>query len=561
MERLFRTHDIRKVNELEEMWDFQPVDKVDVFPDKYDYTLPVPGCWEIHPDFLTYRGQGVFRKIINTHEGKNVRLVFKGVSHTADVYFDGKLVAHHYNAFTPFDAVVKDVKAGEHEIVVFVDNSFSEKSTLHKINDYYSYGGITRPVTFEEINNLYIQRIYFTPFRENGKWKANISAEIQNLGEIAAKVTVKGTLGSYELNLGGLLVPEGQSMTVSKVFEFNEINTWSQEVPNLYFLNIKLYEEGVLKAVDDCIDRVGFREVMARDKKIFINDKEIFIKGYNRHEDHPDAGCAIPLQLMVKDLELMMASGTNCVRTSHYPNDERFLDLCDEKGILVWEESHARQITVEEMRNPLFPVQSEDCIREMLENHYNHPSIIIWGVLNECNGYHEESRVQHQRQIQQIKDFDKSRPITFASCNHFSDLCHDLADIVSLNVYSGWYKDDEVEKYIDDLIKWVYSAGGENKPIIISEFGGAAIYGFREATRVKWSEERQADILEECLKVYMNKEGIMGTIIWQFADCRVTEDPGYFTQRPRARNNKGIFDDFRRPKLSYEIVKKYYKAK
>ena len=86
--------------------------------------MPVPGCWEDNPEMLTYRGKGTYFKNIRTERTENIRLVFKGVSHTADVYFDGKKIAHHYNAFTPFVAIIQNVQAGEHEIKVEVDNSF-----------------------------------------------------------------------------------------------------------------------------------------------------------------------------------------------------------------------------------------------------------------------------------------------------------------------------------------------------------------------------------------------------------------------------------------------------
>ena len=95
-------------------------------------------------------------------------------------------------------------------------------------------------------------------------------------------------------------------------------------------------------------------------------------------------GAAIPYPLMVQDMELMIDMGANMVRTSHYPNDERFLDLCDERGIFVWEENHARGLNLQQMQHPNFQQQCEDCNREMVINHYNHPSLIIWAILNEC---------------------------------------------------------------------------------------------------------------------------------------------------------------------------------
>lgn len=156
-----------------------------------------------------------------------------------------------------------------------------------------------------------------------------------------------------------------------------QIEKWQPENPKLYFFEVQLIEES--KIIDDKIERVGFRTIEMQNNRILLNGEPIFLKGFNRHEDYADFGCAIPFQLMVKDLEMMQDMGVNAVRTCHYPNDELFLDLCDERGILVWEENHARGLGLTEMLNPHFDKQMSDCNEEMVMNHYNHPSIIIWG--------------------------------------------------------------------------------------------------------------------------------------------------------------------------------------
>ena len=117
---------------------------------------------------------------------------------------------------------------------------------------------------------------------------------------------------------------------------------------------------------------------------MYINGKLILYNGVNRHEFDSEMGRAINKEVMEKDIKIMKQFNVNALRTSHYPNDELFLDLCDELGILVWEENHARGLSEEQMRNPNFERQCETCIREMIAAHYNHPSSYIWGILNEC---------------------------------------------------------------------------------------------------------------------------------------------------------------------------------
>ncbi|MBQ7573445.1 MAG: beta-glucuronidase [Clostridia bacterium] len=549
MIRLFETHNIREQKELDGMWKFimQGVDK--------EYTMPVPGCFEQHPDFLKHRGIATYSKTVYVKYDTNIRLEFKGVSHTADVFFDGEKVAHHYNAFTPFSAVIKDVEKGTHQIDVVVDNTFSEKSALHIPNDYYTYGGITRPVSMEYVGDVYIKNMHFTPSWNNGKWRAKVLVEIENLKQVEITANISIDIADTVSNKEFSALPNSVS-NVEFDMEFPKVLAWDNKNPNLYMLNATLNVNNT--AVDDLIDRVGFREVKVDGTKLLLNGKPVYLKGFNRHEDYATVGCAVPLQLMAGDLDLMQDMGANAMRTCHYPNDERMLDLCDERGILVWEENHARGFDLAKMQNPNFERQCDDCIREMIENHYNHPSIIIWGILNECASETDDGRRMYKAQYDRIRSMDLSRPCTSATCRHFSDICLDLEDIVSYNIYTNWYENDDIKERNNKEIDWIKSANGGNKPIIISEFGAAAIYGYRSRAREKWSEEFQADLIKESLSVYMNDTRISGVFIWQFADCRVTEEEWFHT-RARCHNNKGIVDEYRRPKLAYDTVKEMFK--
>lgn len=549
MIRLFETHYVRQHRELDGMWDFkmEGIDK--------SYQMPVPSCWEQHPDFMQHRGKGTYTRMVYVKQEGNIRLEFKGVSHTADVYFDGEKIAHHYNAFTPFSAIVRNVSKGEHEIKVEVDNTFSEHSALHIPNDYYTYGGITRPVSLEGVSDVYIKNVHFTPYLNKGKWNGRIEINICNLSGDTLNVDVKSVLNKWEMN-STVQIGGNSEKTVVLEQEFDGVKAWSNKEPNLYMLNTVLLTDG--SEVDDLIERVGFRTVEVRDTKIYLNGEAIYMKGFNRHEDYAVDGCAVTLQHMVQDMDLMQDMNVNAVRTCHYPNDERFLDLCDERGIFVWEENHARGLLLEDMQNPNFEQQCEDCIREMIENHYNHPSIVIWGILNECAAETEDGRRMYKKQYEQIKSMDVSRPTTSATCRHFTDICLDLPDVVSFNMYSGWYKNCPIDERNNQEIEWIQKSGGDNKPIIVSELGAAAIYGYRDRSRCKWSEERQADLIRDNLEVYMNDDRICGVFIWQFADCRVTEEGEWFATRARCHNNKGVVDEYRRPKMAYDTVKELF---
>ncbi len=556
MRRLFTEHEIRNTMELEGFWNFTCKDS------KKMYSLPVPGCWEQHPELENYRGTGIYTKDIDLKQDCNIRLLFEGVSHSAEVYLDEQLIASHYNAFTGFDAVAKHVKAGSHQIRVVADNSFSERSALHMPNDYYTYGGLIRPVILEKLQDVYIERVRFTSAKKDKVWQGEFLVQVKNLSENAKYIVLEAGLLSMKYKSDVTRLEPGQTGNILFYETFESVSEWCPKSPNLHYLHTivsTVDELGSNKnVVDDLIERIGFREVSLIGQKLCINQKFYFLKGFNRHEDQAVTGAAQSLQQMARDVEILLDLGANAVRGSHYPNDQRFLDLCDERGILFWEENHARGLVLDKMLNPNFELQCHDCIEEMILQHHNHPSIIIWGILNECASETEEGRRMYQSQYEQIRSMDMSRPLTSATCRHFTDICLDLPDIVSFNIYTKWYEDAPVAERHNQEMDWIAAAGGAGKPVIVSEFGAGAVYGFRDTAHSKWSEERQKDILEEHLKLYMEDERLTGIFIWQFADCRVTEE-GWFAVRPRSHNNKGIVDEYRRHKLAYEMVKDIFR--
>jgi beta-glucuronidase len=267
---------------------------------------------------------------------------------------------------------------------------------------------------------------------------------------------------------------------------------------------------------------------------------------------------------MAHDLDLFADLNCNFLRTCHYPNDHRLLDMCDERGIYVWEESHSRQTPLDA---PHFEEQISLNTKEMVENHYNHACIVMWGSLNECETRTKAGAKVHQKVLEQLKELDDSRPTTYAGIWKKEDLCVGMADIVSWNLYTGWYGGgvEDIEPRVDDLLAWLDSTksyGGKGKPVIISEFGGGAIPGCRNPQADLWSEEYQAQLLDAALKVYLHHPRISGAAIWQFCDGRTSEeantnDYNSYTPigRPRCMNNKGVVDEYRRPKLSYSAVK------
>lgn len=553
MIRTFKTHYVRKQMELtESLWEFEPC------AGNYagqKFPVAVPGCWENHPLFADYRGEGIYRKTFQAQG--NVRIECKGVSHTATVYLDGHEIGHHYNAYMPFSVVVSDLEPGRHMLEIKADNRFHKDSALHVPNDYMSYGGISRGVVVEELSDLYLEYVHVKTYRENEQWHVQVKAAVNVLKvgqndeeDITIQGKIKDTAFEWKL-----------TDTAKKHYEFctdlkiDGIEEWSPETPVLYQVELQMLRED--EVIDDLIERFGFREICVQGKYVLLNGKRLRIKGICRHEDHPDYGCALPYQTIYNDLVLIRQMGANSIRTAHYPNDEIFLDLCDELGILVWEENHARGLEEDRMKHPLFEEQAEQVIREMIFYHYNHPCIFIWGILNECASETLFGRSCYEKQFRLIREMDDSRPCTFASCKFFGDICFDLPDVISCNLYPRWYVDKPVRDYLNEVYDWIVEDGnGKGKPFNVSEIGAGGLYGCHNAYHGKWTEEYQADALSEQVSECLKFSESMGVYIWQFCDVRVSSE--WFAGRPREMNNKGVVDEYRRPKAAYGRVKEIF---
>lgn len=546
--RLFAEHQLRPVLPLDGVWTLTT-------QDGKSFPAIVPGTWETIPRLAAYRGKARYTRTFFCPADGRLLLRFGGVSHTADVLLDGRSIGRHYDAFTAFDCEVIPVSAGEHTLAVEVDNSFSEQSTLHIPNDYFSYGGITRPVEAQLVGDAYIQRAAFTPeYAADGVWQAEAAVTVKAIAD-SGPSSVRITLAGQTAEAALPAMQAGELRTAVLTLRCPGVQPWGLLDAHLYELRCELLAGG--QAVDDLIDRVGFRTVRVEGESILLNGEKVFIKGFNRHEDYGALGCAVPVNAMMHDLHLMMDMGANSVRTCHYPNDPRFLDLCDELGLLVWEECHSRAIPGEIMRKPLFLEQLDASATEMVTQHYNHPCIYTWGLLNECESDTEFGRGLYDHVIALLHRLDAYRPVTFASCKFFTDVCLDLVDIASFNIYPQWYTTEEPGDYADRLMAWMDEHGAAGKPILFSEFGAGGIYGYHDPLALpKWSEERQAKILGDQLRALGTRERLTGLYIWQFADVPVSEE--WALIRPKAQNNKGVVDQYRRPKLAYGVVKECY---
>jgi len=167
-------------------------------------------------------------------------------------------------------------------------------------------------------------------------------------------------------------------------------------------------------------------------------------------------------------------------------------------------------------------------------------------------------RLFERHNHRKVTSLDATRPITYATMHPLEDICLSLVDLLSVNKYLGWYHDsvEHWQVFLSQFKEKLKNEGLAGKPIIISEFGAGALYGERTFEEQKWSEGFQERYLEYTLNLFLKDPDIIGTFIWQYCDIRTARELDL--SRPRSFNNKGIVNEYRKPKQAYWTVRKMY---
>jgi beta-glucuronidase len=555
MSRRFQKHTRRNTRDLGGTWDFAFLgdaiaDEVDVERIVFDDRMIVPGCFDATPRYAGRRGLAAYRTQITLDGERRARLVVDGAHHYATFVLDGGRIAAHSGGFTSFRLDLPRSTPGEHVLVILVDNRFDEeRSPLHlEYFDWFHYGGLTRGVALEELTDASIDtcEIRTLSFRHR-RIRLELGVSAMRDESVALTVSLLGrTLLSEQVTLSA------GATRITRELELAETELWSPAAPNLYSLHVTLGD-------DDFIERFGVREIAVEGQRLLLNSEPVTLRGVNRHEAHPTFGHAVPPAVQLADLELLASLGGNFVRGSHYPQDPQFLDLCDELGVLVLSEAIAWQQTEAHLTSEAFLSAQETHIDEMIGMSFNHPSVVVWGLLNESCSTTERGRSGYARLIERIRMRDPSRPVTYASNQPHGDICFDLADIVCVNTYPGWYfgEIESVAAYLDELVT-LLERRAPGKPILIGEIGAGGIYGWHDHNQQRWTEEFQETLLDRALGQLVSDPRVLGVAIWQLTDCRTSERVQNALGRPRGYNNKGLYDEYRRPKLATRAVKKHF---
>ncbi len=574
------------------MWKFKPdpedcgVEKRWFDPDVDDTKWSdhlVPGCWNVQrPEWLDYVGAGWYRTrfaVPKSFSSRFNRLVLDGVSFSGYVYLNGKFMGSHSGGFSQWCLDITDSLKynGENTLVIRVDTRRHYDTLPPLIQEkrpfgWWPYGGITRGIKIESSPWTTVCKLAVDT--DHKGW-------IQGAGVLYRRKN-EGTTANIHVRLTDLSGNEIGELLNSKIYiaggkikafgfenKLDGVKPWSPVHPeNRYRLEVSM----ATPDGSECQSlEIGFRKFEFRGLAAYFNDRPFFIRGVNRHEDDPKTGQVQSDARIRKDIALLHGMHANFVRTSHNPNDPRWLDACDREGILLVEEIPLYQVgwgvkSVRAAEKSQLHYEAARQLIEMIERDRNHPSIVMWSLGDECFTFFPSIRRLYKRLYNMSKRFDSRRPVSFAifivpfRISPTLDISAGIADVTFVNEYYGWYfgEPEQVGALLDAVHrKW------PDKPIVVSEFGagslkdssGGKLYPVGYGTQRDFAEAYQAHLYEVQLECILKKPFVIGTIPWVFADFRDDKRPN----NPIPNMNlKGLLTYDRKKKKAYSVIAAAY---
>jgi len=486
------------------------------------------------------RGIGNYEKnlfIRPEWKGKRLFIRFEGVNNIADVFINRRHIGEHrggYGAFI-FEITGKVEYGKENSILVRVNNG-EQLDIMPLVGDFNFYGGIYR-----DVHLLITDETCISPLDYASPGVRLIQDSVSHrYAKVRAIVDLSnGSSGNQEVELnvrlldGQRVVKEGtknvnlsgnEVMQQELTFEIDQPHLWNgRQDPFLYQAEVTLFRNGQM--VDRVTQPLGLRFYrIDPDKGFFLNGKHLPLQGVCRHQDRSEVGNALRPQHHEEDVALMLEMGVNAVRLAHYPQATYFYDLMDKNGIIVWAEipfvgpgGYNDKGFVD---LPAFRANGKEQLKELIRQHYNHPSICVWGLFNELTEL-GDNPVEYIKELNVLAhQEDTTRPTTSAS-NQMGDL-NFITDAIAWNRYDGWYGGTPA-----DLGKWSDRMHKDHPEICIaiSEYGaGASIY-HQQDSLVKtvptswWHPENwQTYYHIENWKTISSRPYVWGSFVWNMFD-------------------------------------------
>ncbi len=435
---------------------------------------------------------GVYRKFIDINDlNKTYILTFLGVSPCVDLYINGIFVGYGEASHNSYEFDITEyVKEGANEVVVVVFKWCT--GSYLEAQDMFRENGIFRDVLLYEYDKCYINDFQAIPTKKGKKYDLNINAEVMGAYKNS---TVKATL--YD---GKEVIAEGEAEASKKTaisFKKLTVEEWSAEIPRLYELTITLYN-GKKEAMT-IRQYVGFKNIVIDGTTFYFNGKKIKLKGVNHHDTHETKGYCEDFLDLEKDVRLMKEFNVNCVRTSHYPPDPFFLELCDHYGLYVVDEADIEthglwNLDCDEAlisHDLKWAPRYMDRVRRMYFRDRTHPSIIMWSLGNESKGYK-----CHDKCYKMLKELGTEIPVHYEGVTHTKRQHYD--------VYSQMYTHQDDMK---EIARRKHGKSFNEVPFYLCEYCHAMGVG--------------PGALEEYMQIFYSDDIFMGGCIWEWADHSV----------------------------------------
>lgn len=462
-----------------------------------------------------WRGTAVYRKVFarpDAPAGARVVLECCGAAMTADVFLNGRALAHHEGGFSTFRVDLTDSLCDENVLKIAVDNGENDHVYPQKA-DFTFYGGLYRPVSL-----LILPERHFECIRD-GSPGIRVTPRVC-LADHSASVLVESWQngsGMVELSAAGqtkaVFSADGHAQAE---FRIENVHLWDgPSDPYLYTARARLTGEGGGDAVEA---RFGCRTMEIDPEKGFLlNGKSCPLRGVSRHQDYAGMGNAVSLAEHRRDLELIREIGANSVRLAHYQHAQEFYDLCDEAGLIVWAEiPYITRHMPAGRRNTL------DQMRELITQCANHPCIACWGLSNEITAASpvDEDLLENHRLLGELchrMDPDRMTVMAHAFMLETDSPLLEYADAAAYNLYFGWYLGELAE---NDAFFDAFHARFPNRPIALSEYGADANPAFQTASPCAgdYSEQYQCVYHEHLLQTIRERPYLWASYVWNLFD-------------------------------------------
>lgn len=447
-----------------------------------------------------YRGKCYYKTQIaaDDMQGDELYVKFYAVNSSAEIFFNGKKIGSHDGGYSAFEVKLPE-KSGE--LVVTADNSPND-TVYPQQADFTFYGGIYRDVELISVPKIHFDgNFHVTPIVKDNS--AEISFEVKTTGSAVVE---------YEIVDGDQVIYRG---TQDK-FVLDNPHLWNGRIdPHLYTANAYLIVDENI--ADKLSTRFGVRSFeITADRGFILNGKEYPLRGVSRHQDRPDIGNALTYEHHKEDMDLICEMGATTIRLAHYQHSQDFYDLCDERGMVVWAEI---PYISRHMNNGTENTYSQ--MRELIDQCYNHPSIVVWGLSNEITmaGAGDPLLIENHKKLNDIcHRTDKTRLTTLAAltmCPIDAEYIH-IPDVLSYNHYFGWYGGNTGMNgpWFDDFHKKY-----PNTPIGCSEYGCEALnWHTSNPEQGDYTEEYQSYYHEELIKQIMDRPYLWATHVWNMFD-------------------------------------------